>query len=347
MTSRSTRRRFLWGTLGAGASLAAVVANRGLRHDGGSEAGGLGLPDGRPTTVRSAQAFGTKVSITVVHDDRTTAQRALDAAFAELHLVDQLMSLYRPDSQVSRLNSERTLREPHPYLCRVLAAAEAMSRQTDGAFDITVQPLWPVYQSACREQRDPDAGVLADALRKIDWRQVELSPTGVRLRRPGSAVTLNGIAQGFAADRVLETLRTHGIEHALVDSGEIGVLGGKTEQEDWRVGVQHPRQQDAFVCLTRLRGRCLSTSGDYATYFRADHREHHIFDPRSGRSPSELASVSIAARTATAADALSTAVFVLGLERGLQLVRATPETDAFLVLKDGRTLATEGFPMAG
>jgi thiamine biosynthesis lipoprotein len=96
--------------------------------------------------------------------------------------------------------------------------------------------------------------------------------------------------------------------------------------------------------LVQLKGRCLSTSGDYATSFSADHRHHHLFDPRTGRSPQGFSSVSIAATTALEADALSTAVFVLEPEKGLELVRATPGADALLVFKDGRTLATQGFP---
>ena len=344
MPGRFTRRRFLTGMLGTGAALAAFAAHRSLRHSATTGDGDAHLPKGLELAVRSGNAFGTRVSISVVHPDSTTAQRALNAAFAQLELVDQLMSLYRPDSEIRRLNDQRELVRPHPYVCRVLKAAEDMSRQTDGAFDITVQPLWNAYASASQEGQEPDAATLTNALRLISWRDVEVSPSRVRLRRTGSAITLNGIAQGFAADRVLETLRGGGIEHALVDSGEIGALGGKTNQEDWTVGVQHPRQQDAFVCLARLRGRCLSTSGDYETSFRADHREHHIFDPHSGHSPGEFASVTVAAPTATAADALSTAVFVLGLDRGLKLVRATPAADAFFVFKDGRTLSTEGFP---
>lgn len=344
MTSLATRRRFLLGMLGTGTALAAFAAHRSLRHAATSGDGEPHLPDGLELAVRSGNAFGTRVSISVIHRDGTTAQRALEAAFAQLELVDQLMSLYRPDSAVRRLNEQRELVRPHPYVYRVLRAAEDTARQTDGAFDITVQPLWDAYASASQEGREPDAATLTNALRLISWRDVDISPSRVRLRREGSAITLNGIAQGFAADRVLETLRSAGIEHALVDSGEIGTLGDRTPGEAWTVGVQHPRQPDAFACLTRLRGRCLSTSGDYATSFRADYRDHHIFDPQSGRSPGEFASVTIAAPTATAADALSTAVFVLGLNRGLELVRSTPDADAFFVCKDGRTLSTEGFP---
>jgi thiamine biosynthesis lipoprotein len=143
---------------------------------------------------------------------------------------------------------------------------------------------------------------------------------------------------------VRDALRKQGIRHALVDTGEIGTLGGKADEAPWSVGIQHPRRPDAYVALAKLRGRCLATSGDYASSFSPDHAQNHLFDPRTGRSPGELASVSVAARTATEADAVSTAVFVLGVGRGLKLIHDTREADALLVLKDGRTLATAGFP---
>ena len=110
-------------------------------------------------------------------------------------------------------------------------------------------------------------------------------------------------------------------------------------------GIQHPRNEDAYIALARLSGRCLATSGDYATAFADDYSQHHLFDPHTGRSPTALSSVSIAAASAMQADALSTAVFVLGPDAGLELVKTEPSCDALLVLNNGRTLVTEGFPL--
>ncbi|MCA9225527.1 MAG: FAD:protein FMN transferase, partial [Planctomycetales bacterium] len=114
----------------------------------------------------------------------------------------------------------------------------------------------------------------------------------------------------------------------------------------WSVGIQHPRQPDGFLSLARLTGRCLATSGDYATTFSADRRHHHIFDPRTGQSPTELASVSVLAPTAMAADALSTAAMVLGVDGTLRLVANLPEVDTLLVDKQGRRHRTASFPAA-
>lgn len=327
----SNRRRFLWVTVGAGAALGA-----GARLWNA-------VPDDWQRRTRTAWALGSNVSITIAHRQRAVLDDALDAAFAALEQVDALMSLYRPESQVSRLNRDGRLDTPHPLLVEVLRESLELSRRTEGAFDVTVQPLWTLYSRAEKQDAVPDAKEVARTQRRVNWRQIELSPNSIALRE-GGEITLNGIAQGFAADRARQALQDHGIEHALVDTGEIATRGGKETGAAWTVGIQHPRQPDTFLSLAKLAGRCLATSGDYATPFRADLQDHHIFDPRTGRSPTQLASVSVAAPNAAQADGLSTAVFVLGAERGLELIRSTPETDALLVLKDGSLLATANFP---
>lgn len=313
------RRRFLF-MLGGAGGLAALglLPTRGLRK-----------------AERTARALGSRVSLTALHEDLPTAERALDDAFAELDLVEEVMSLYRPHSQICRLNREGTLERPHPYLVEVLQAAERMSRSTDGAFDVTVQPLWELRSAG----RLPDP----DTLRLVDWRQVALSDERIRLRG-GGRITLNGIAQGFAADRVRAALQAGGVRHALVDTGELGSLGRKADGTPWTAGIQHPREADAYVALAELDGRFMATSGDYATRFTEDFRDNHIVDPRTGLSPTAFSSVTVLAPTGMEADALSTAIFVLGPEKGLDLVRATPGADALFVRKDGRVTVTPGFP---
>jgi thiamine biosynthesis lipoprotein len=345
----STRRRFLCGVVGAGAAVG--LGGLGLldaRNDG-SETGQSSdvlLASGLKPARRSSRAFGTTVSIEAWHSDQRAAMDAVDAAFGELTLVEQLMSIYRPDSQLCRLNHKKVLDSPHPYFLEVLQAAAAMSQRSDGAFDITVQPLWSAYADAKKGGALPTAAAIENARSAVDWRQVVVEPNRVRLRGTNTQITLNGIAQGYAADRASAALVARGVAHALVDTGEIGTVGGKPDGDAWSVGVQHPRHDDAYLSLARLNGRCLATSGDYATTFSDDFRFNHLFDPRTGQSPTQFASVSIAAPSAMMADALSTAVFVLGIDKGLSLVEATRGADAMVMLKDGRAMATRGFPEA-
>jgi thiamine biosynthesis lipoprotein len=283
--------------------------------------------------------------MSVWHRDSPSGEAALDAAFAELEHVENVMSLYRPDSQISRLNRDSILKQPHPYLVTVLEYAGRIADQTGGAFDVTVQPLWDLYQGAKQQGRLPEEPQVRKACSRVDWRRVQTSADRISLWGEGTAITLNGIAQGFAADAAMAALRRAGVVHALIDTGEMGTIGGKPDGAAWTVGIQHPRQPAAFISLAKLQDRCLATSGDYETWFSADLVNNHLFDPHTGHSPTELASVSIAAPTGMAADALSTAVFVLGVERGMNLVRSIPGTDALFVTKDGRIVTTDGFPV--
>jgi thiamine biosynthesis lipoprotein len=328
-----SRRRFLFLMGGAGGLAAMGLAGHQALCRGGLQ-----------KAERTSWALGADVSLTALHEDRHTAELALDDAFGELERIEEAMSLYRPHSQLCRLNRDGILDDPDPYLVDVLRAAAAVSERSDGAFDATVQPLWRAYADAKKAGRLPEADVLREATSRVDWRKVEVSPDRVRFLGQGMAVTLNGIAQGFASDRVRAALQARGVRHALVNTGEFGSLGRKADGTPWTVGIQHPRRPDAYVALAALEDRFLSTSGDYATTFSEDFRHHHIFDPRTGLSPTEFSSVTILARSGTEADALTKVLFVGGHDRGLELVRSVPGAEALCVFKDGRMILTDGFP---
>ena len=296
---------------------------------------------------QQTRALGTQVTITALHRSKKVAAQAISEAFSELNEIEDVMSLYRPHSQVCKLNLNGVLEEPDVRLVEVLGFAKRVSRLSDGVFDVTVQPLWELFARKQKQGKAPSVREIGAARSKVDWKNVKADPRRVTLPK-GAAITLNGIAQGYAADRVRQTLARWGIDHALIDCGELSALGNGSKAEPWKVGIQHPREADAFAALVRLSGRCLATSGDYESVFDVGDGKkfqwHHIFDPKSGVSPEELASVSVVAPTAMQADALSTAVFVAGVEAGTNLLSRFEQTDALMVLKNGRTLATKGFP---
>lgn len=327
------RRRALWVTIGAAMTLGAEGCRRAMQREKQFKAS------------RTAYALGSEVTIVALHARAAQAMEAVNAAFDELELIESILSIYRPQSQVSRLVRDGQLGHPHEHLLAVLQHAQRLSQRTHGAFDVTVQPLWQLFRDAQQRGSLPDKQALAAARRLVDYRQLRITPQQVRLGTPGAAITLNGIAQGYAADRVAAVISAHGVEHALANTGEMCPLGGSVDGDAWTVGIQHPRDPASYVALVKLDGRALATSGDYATTFSNDYLHHHIIDPRRGTSPGELASVSVIAPSAVAADALSTAVLVLGSRQGLSLIRNTPKADALLVLKDGRTRWTAGFPL--
>lgn len=352
----TNRRRFLLLTLGAGGGALLGLAQglrRGTSHAAATATAPVPahVPAKLVAVERSGHALGAKVAIRALHAEPAAAQAAADAAWGELETVEALMSIYRPESELSRLNRDGALSNPHPYMVEVLEAAQQLAAQSDGAFDVTVQPLWALYSDRKRKDALPSEDEVAAARKLVDWRKLEVGSARIRLGAPGMAVTLNGIAQGYAADRVRAALAAHGIEHALIDTGEIGTLGDKGTRDasgaaPWKVGIQHPRMENEYVALAALQGRCLATSGDYETFFTPDRANNHIFDPKTGHSPRDLSSVTVVAGDAIRADALSTAVFVAGPERGQALLEATPGAEALLVRKDGSILATKGFPKA-
>lgn len=287
--------------------------------------------------VDAAVVFGTTISIKVLHENETAARKALSAAMTALREVDALMSVYRADSQVGRLNLDGYLSNPDPRLLQVLSAAQHLSQRTDGAFDVTVQPLW----QAANEREST-----SKALSQVDWRKLDISDSALRFRQPGMGITLNGIAQGYGADQALAALKQHGIRHALLDTGELASLGNNEAGEPWMLAVRDPRDANAFAQLLAADGRCLATSGDYATRFTDDFSQHHIVDPHTGKSPTELAAVSVLAPTGLLADGLSTACMVLGTEKSLALAAAWPEVDVMCITKTGLIHRSPGFPQA-
>jgi thiamine biosynthesis lipoprotein len=332
------RRKFISCWLGA-AALGAVGLQLGNRAWSKRVAGLAKIS-------RSGRALGTNVLITVFHHDRARADEAISRAFAAIDQGEQTMSLYRADSQICRLNRLGRLDDPDPDLVRVLERAAELSALSEGAFDVSVQPLWLAYQEAQQRGTLPSAAAIQAAQQYIDWQKISVSRESIRFTSPGMAITLNGIAQGLVADAARQALQDHGIEHALIDSGEIAALGPHVDKSHWSIGLKDPRDPAGLLGLAALEGRCLATSGDYETAFSADFSQHHLLDPRTGRSPDDLSSVSVVAPTALEADALSTAVFLMGRERGQALVESLPRVDALFVDKHQHLSRTSGFPLS-
>ncbi len=322
------RRTFLSASLGLGA--AGALGWNLLRP----VAGGLARGPQAPLRMHAGAdlAFGTEISVKVLHDDAHTAELAIADALAQARTVDALMSIYRPGSEVHTLNRDGCLARPSGHLLAVLREAARLSALSDGAFDITVQPLWDL----ARQGRDR-----APALPLIGWQRMFADASGVILR-PGMAITLNGIAQGYALDLARAALAARGIRHALIDTGEFGALGKAGQGRAWTLAVQDPRRAHGYAGVLEFDGRCVATSGDYASAFDNDFSRHHIFDPATGESPAELAAVTVAAPTGILADGLSTACMVMGAQRSLALVAGMDNVDLLAIDKAGKRWHSAG-----
>jgi FAD:protein FMN transferase len=243
--------------------------------------------------VETGHALGAGITLRLEHPD--APQLAL-LAMAEIRRLEQVFSLYLPGSSLARLNRDGRLDDPPFELLECLGLAGAVHAATAGRFDPTVQPLWQAEAQAREAGRPLSDAERAKARGLIDWPSVALSPERITLR-PGMALTLNGIAQGYIADRVAALLRGFGMTHALIDTGEMVALPGRP----WQVGLASGGAVD-------LRGRALATSSPLGMTFGGDGRSSHILDPRTG-FPVALRwrDISISAPRAALADAVSTA----------------------------------------
>jgi thiamine biosynthesis lipoprotein len=282
-------------------------------------------------------AFGTTAWLRAAHHDAAHAGTALAAAARRIQDVEAQMSLFRDDSALARLNRDGRLDDAPADLTAVLHEALRIARASDGAFDPTVQPLWRLRFDAARAGRTPTPAEVERARALVDWRAVGVDPSRrtIRLHRPGMALTLNGIAQGWATDAAVLALRSHGIEHALVDAGEWQPLGRSPEGSAWRLGVQDPRDAQRIVATIAADGRAVACSADDKLAFTPDRREHHVLDPRTGHSPRELSCVVVLAPTATLADALTKPAMMGSARDALRLARRW-QVDVITVDKRGR-----------
>ena len=246
-------------------------------------------------------ALGASARIALVHPD---AARLIDAARAEIARLERIFSLYRTDSELMRLNATGRLDAPSLDLVTCLALCDQMHRATGGTFDPTVQPLWDLHARAATEDRPARDDEISAALARTGWAGVGIDSAQIAMRK-GMALTLNGIAQGFIADRVADLLRSQGVENVLIDTGEIAAIGHAPQGTAWQVRIQDGRE-------IALRNRALATSAPLGTVLDAAGTVGHIIDPVSGRpAGSKWRQVSVSARSAAVADALSTAACLM------------------------------------
>ncbi len=271
---------------------------------------------------RSQPLLGTFVTITAYGPDRGRALQAVSAAFDEFHRIDALMSLHRPDSELSRLN-QSAARGPVQVsgdLFRVLAKAQEIASETDGAFDATIRPLADAWGFIWKEYRLLTEAELRAVLPRVDFRQVELSSgrRTVRFHKAGVSLDLSGIAKGYAVDCAIERLRSLGVTTAMVKAGgDLRVIGAPPGKPAWEVQLEDPRKQGQRQRIP-LRDAALSTSGNYENYFVAGGRRYsHILNPRTGLPVEGIAACTVIAPTCMESDAWATACFAYGVDASL------------------------------
>jgi FAD:protein FMN transferase len=298
--------------------------------------------------ARTHQSMGTEVRVTAWTANESTVEAAASAVFVELDRLDALLSVWKPASDVSRINAAAGRRavEVSRETIEVLQAARRVSVWTGGKFDVTFGALADVWKfDHDKDERVPSSEEIAARLPLIDYRAVEIDEHArtVFIAHPGMRMHLGGIGKGYAVD-LAEILRQHGLHDFMVQFGGDLFVAGQPGGTPWRLGINDPRgaPDDSFATL-ELRDATFSTSGDYERFFIKDGRRyHHILDPDTGEPAQRTRSVTIVAKQALLADALSTGVFILGPHAGMELVERLPDVEAVIVSADNDVLVSSG-----
>ncbi|MCH7829576.1 MAG: FAD:protein FMN transferase [Proteobacteria bacterium] len=289
--------------------------------------------------------MGTEVSVYLWSDDPEAGRVTIDEVFQEAARIDVLMSTYKDDSEMSKINrgaaeSPVTISQE---LFQLIQRALDISLLTQGAFDITYDSVGQHYDF--RAGRRPDATTVASEVRNIDHHYVELddASTTIRFRQEGVRINLGGIAKGYIVERGIDIVRARGIENAIVTAGGDSRLLGDRRGRPWMVGIRDPRNDDEVVLSVPLADEAISTSGDYERYFDEDGvRYHHIIHPGTGEPASGVRSATVFGPDAVMTDALSTSVFVMGVDKGLRLIATLGDYESIVIDAKGRVFFSDG-----
>ena len=274
----------------------------------------------------NGEALGALSSITLWTPHPAKARAAFARMAAEVARLENVFSLYLPESEVSRLNREGELYRPSRDLRLVLDESLRIAEASSGAFDPTVQPLWKARAAGIAPSRA--------ILQAVDYEALNLGKRRVSLDKPGMAVSLNGIAQGYITDWIADLLRNEGFENAVVELGETRTLGAMPDGSDFEIGLTDPLHPGSLREYLQITDAALSVSGGYGLPF-APGQGHHILNPKSGFSPETLSQVAVIAPTAMQADGLSTAIYVAGAEAAGTLLSGVPGARAILADRHG------------
>ncbi|MBA3395644.1 MAG: FAD:protein FMN transferase [Deltaproteobacteria bacterium] len=331
--------RAAFGALGALGALALVIATTAVA---------TAAPDPDRKLVYTGQAMGTAITVFLWTDDELAAAKAADAAFAEMKRIDGVMTTWTPDSEVSRINASAGQKPVavSDETFTVIARAQDVAKRTRGVFDITVgafKGLWKFDQDM--DGSLPTPAEVKKRLAVVGYKHLVLDKAKktVFLKKPGMAITLGGIAKGYAVDRCVKLLHDAGFTSFMVQAGGDMYVSGKKGETPWVVGIRDPRgaTKDAMFATAPVEDHSFSTSGDYERGFvKNGVRYHHILDPRTGQPAKASRSVTIRAKDAFTADAWSKVLFILGPTESQKLIKREKLTDFEVVWIDDKNAVT-------
>jgi thiamine biosynthesis lipoprotein len=289
--------------------------------------------------VRQTFVMGTRGTVTIYGLPAGDAEAAASEAIREMHRIESVMSTWREESEISRLNRDSRGRPVRvsAELFTLLEKAYRFSELTGGAFDVTARPIVRLWGFQGGEAKLPTEAEIADSLSRVGWRKMVLdtADTSVTLTG-GSGIDLAGIGKGYAVDRCARILRDHGAKSALVDlGGNMFAIGAPPGRDAWSIGIRDPEDPSGVIGKLLIRDEAVATSGNYENFVVIDGKKYgHIVDPRTGRTVDHVLGVTVVAPSATESDALSTGLFVLGPEESARMEESFAGVGAVFALPD-------------
>ena len=267
-------------------------------------------------------ALGSPAEITIYHPNQKEAEDILSESHKKLVQLENLFSLYKENSQLSMLNKNGYVKNPHPNMIALLNLSKKYAEMTDGAFDVTVQPLWNLYNEAfIKTNKPPLESEIEKTLSLVDWRSISVSKNLINYEKEGMSSTLNGIAQGYITDKISEHLINSGINNTLVQLGEYRGIGDHPDGRPWRLLLSNPEHTDSIGEI-EFTNAAVATSAGLGTPFDLTGKHHHIFDPKNGYNANNYLQVSVTSKTAAEADALATAFLILNRKASEKIARS-------------------------
>lgn len=326
MRNRPTRRKFVTITAAAaGLGLLPFGVSRGEEHP--------------PLIEWQGVCLGGVATIRLYHPDRAAGKLLLERVVAEGLRLETIFTLYDSSSVLCDLNKRGVLVAPPQELVDLLQQCDRAWHLTGGVFDPTVQPLWVCYcehfAAQAGEAAPPPAEKLDRALELVGWSKVQTSPDRIVFEQPGMALTLNGIAQGYITDRVVDLLREAGLESCLIDMGEIRTIGAHPDGEPWHAVLQGPPNDERKPMTIDIVNNAVATSAAYGFQFDKSGVCNHIFNPMTGRCADPSRALSVVSDTAAFADSLSTAFALMDNRNIFEVLQQTKGTHVLISTATG------------
>ena len=280
--------------------------------------------------------MGTLVEITVLEVDKDLAQKAIRKSFDEISRLENIMSTYLPDSELSKFNIMAVDKNKIPVsfdLLKVIQNGIYWGKLSGGAMDISIGPAIELWKFDSDSPSLPDPRKLLSAVDLIDYRAISVKDSSIGLKKTGMSLHLGSMGKGYAVDQAVDILKKSGIKSGLVNAGgDLMAFGSKEGTKPWRIGLQHPRKPEEMIASLALKNKAVATSGDYQRYFiHNETRYHHILNPEDGWPSRQAISATVIADTVTDADALSTALFVLGAKKGIDLINTLEGVEGMIL----------------